>query len=129
MATKKKDEASGSASTKPSWVTNLENQKSGSASGSGSSGYLEEQGQHIAAVATQREADRGYNMDRAEQYQAVADVLGTTDPEAIGSMNLKELRDQHGEALERAYPGMTKSALRMSGVLRQVQAYLEGRDS
>lgn len=91
--------------------------------------YLEEQGQHIAAVTTQREADRGYNMDRAEQYQAVADVLGTTDPEAIGSMNLKELRDQHGEALERAYPGMTKSALRMSGVLRQVQAYLEGRDS
>lgn len=91
--------------------------------------YLEEQGQHIAAVTTQREADRGYNADRAEQYQAVADVLGTTDPEAIGSMNLKELRDQHGEALERAYPGMTKSALRMSGVLRQVQAYLEGRDS
>ena len=91
--------------------------------------YLEEQGQHIAAVTTQREADRGYNMDRAEQYQAVADVLRTTDPEAIGSMNLKELRDQHGEALERAYPGMTKSALRMSGVLRQVQAYLEGRDS
>lgn len=91
--------------------------------------YLEEHGQHIAAVTTQREADRGYNMDRAEQYQAVADVLGTTDPEAIGSMNLKELRDQHGEALERAYPGMTKSALRMSGVLRQVQAYLEGRDS
>lgn len=91
--------------------------------------YLEEQGQHIAAVTTQREADRGYNMDRAEQYQAVADVLGTTDPDAIGSMNLKELRDQHGEALERAYPGMTKSALRMSGVLRQVQAYLEGRDS
>ena len=91
--------------------------------------YLEEQGQHIAAVTTQREADRGYNMDRAEQYQAVADVLGTADPEAIGSMNLKELRDQHGEALERAYPGMTKSALRMSGVLRQVQAYLEGRDS
>lgn len=91
--------------------------------------YLEEQGQHITAVTTQREADRGYNMDRAEQYQAVADVLGTTGPEAIGSMNLKELRDQHGEALERAYPGMTKSALRMSGVLRQVQAYLEGRDS
>ena len=91
--------------------------------------YLEEQGQHIAAVTTQREADRGYNADRAEQYQAVADVLGTADPEAIGSMNLKELRDQHGEALERAYPGMTKSALRMSGVLRQVQAYLEGRDS
>ena len=91
--------------------------------------YLEEQGRHIAAVTTQREADRGYSADRAEQYQAVADVLGTTDPEAIGSMNLKELRDQHGEALERAYPGMTKSALRMSGVLRQVQAYLEGRDS
>ena len=86
--------------------------------------YLEEQGQHIAAVTTQREADRGYNMDRAEQYQAVADVLGTTDPEAIGSMNLKELRDQKGDALEAAFPGMTKSALRMSWILRQVQNFL-----
>lgn len=87
--------------------------------------YLEEQGQHIAAVTTQREADRGYNPERAEQYQAVADALGTTDPETIGSMNMKDMREQYGEALERAFPGMTKSAFRMSGILRQVQAYFE----
>ena len=87
--------------------------------------YLEEQGQHIAAVTTQREADRGYNPKRAEQYQAVADALGTTDPETIGSMNMKDMREQYGEALERAFPGMTKSAFRMSGILRQVQAYFE----
>lgn len=85
--------------------------------------YLEEQGNHIAAVTTQREADRGYNMDRAERYQAVADVLGTTDPETIGSMNMKDMREQYGEALEQAFPGMTKSAFRMSGILRQVQEY------
>ena len=87
--------------------------------------YLEEQGQHIAAVTTQREADRGYNPERAEQYQAVADALGTTDPETIGSMNMKDMREQYGEALERAFPGMTKSAFRMSGILRKVQAYFE----
>lgn len=91
--------------------------------------YLEERGQHIAAVTTQREADRGYNPDRADKYQAVADALGTEDPDAIGSMNLKELRERHGEALEQAFPGMTKSAFRMSGILRQVQEYFRDRGS
>lgn len=91
--------------------------------------YLEEQGQHITAVTTQREADRGYNPDRADKYQAVADALGTEDPDAIGSMNLKELREQHGEALEQAFPGITKSAFRMSGILRQVQEYFRDRGS
>lgn len=91
--------------------------------------YLEERGQHIAAVTTQREADRGYNPERADKYQAVADALGTEDPDAIGSMNLKELRERHGEALEQAFPGMTKSAFRMSGILRQVQEYFRDRGS
>lgn len=91
--------------------------------------YLEEQGQHIAAVTTRREADRGYNPDRADKYQAIADALGTEDPDAIGSMNLKELRERHGEALEQAFPGMTKSAFRMSGILRQVQEYFRDRGS
>lgn len=91
--------------------------------------YLEERGHHIDAVTTQREADRGYNPDRADKYQAVADALGTEDPDAIGSMNLKELRERHGEALEQAFPGMTKSAFRMSGILRQVQEYFRDRGS
>lgn len=85
--------------------------------------YLEEQGRHITAVTTQREAERGYNPERAEKYRAVAEALGTSDPAAIGSMNMKEMRDQHGEALEQAFPGMTKSAFRMSSILRQVQAF------
>ena len=85
--------------------------------------YLEEQGHHITAATTQREADRGYDPERAPYYEAIADVLGTTDPEAINSMNLKELRDKYGEALEQAYPGMTKSAFRMSNVLRRMGAY------
>ena len=87
--------------------------------------YLEEQGQHITASTTEREIERGYNPERAERYQAVADVLGTSDPEAIGSMSLKEIREQHGDALEQVFPGMTKSALRLSSILRQVQAFFE----
>lgn len=85
--------------------------------------YLEEQGTHIEPSTTRREAEKGYNPERADKYQAIADALGTEDPDAIGSMNLKELREQHGEALEAAFPGMTKSAFRMSGILRQVQKY------
>ena len=85
--------------------------------------YLEEQGHHVTAATTQREADRGYDPERAPYYEAIADVLGTTDPETINSMNLKELRDKYGEALEQAYPGMTKSAFRMSNVLRRMGAY------
>lgn len=86
--------------------------------------YLEEQGTHVKPVTRQQEAEKGYNPERAEKYRAVIQALGTTDPDAIGSMNLKELRDQKGEALEAAFPGMTKSALRMSGILRQVQNFL-----
>lgn len=85
--------------------------------------YLEEQGTHIEPSTTQREVEKGYNPERADKYQAIADALGTEDPDTIGSMNLKELREQHGEALEAAFPGMTKSAFRMSGILRQVQEY------
>lgn len=87
--------------------------------------YLEERGQHITASTTEREIERGYTPERAERYQAVADVLGTSDPEAIGSMNLKEIREQHGDALEQVFPGMTKSALRLSSILRQVRAFFE----
>ena len=86
--------------------------------------YLEEHGTHVEPATRQQEAEKGYNPERADKYRAVIQALGTTDPDAIGSMNLKELRDQKGEALEAAFPGMTKSALRMSGILRQVQNFL-----
>lgn len=91
--------------------------------------FLEEQGQHIEAVTTQKEASKGYNPERAEKYQAVADVLGVTDAEEIVRLPLKELRAQHGAELEQAFPGMTKTAFRMSSILNQVQAYLTSRDA
>ena len=87
--------------------------------------YLEEQGEHITAETAQREVEKGYNPDRSDKYDAVVEALGTSDPKAIGQIPLKDLREQYGDALEQAFPGMTKSAFRMSGILRQVQAYLE----
>lgn len=89
--------------------------------------YLEDHGHHVSAVTTQREVDKGYNPDRADKYQAVADALGTTDPQEIGQMPLKQVREKYGDALEQAFPGMTKSALRMGSILRQVQAYFENQ--
>lgn len=91
--------------------------------------YLEEQGQHIAAATTRREVDQGFRADRSDRYRAIADVLGTEDPEVIGSMPLSEVRGRYGDALEDAFPGVTKSNLRLSGILRQTQAYLENRDA
>lgn len=91
--------------------------------------YLEEQGQHISAATTRREVDQGFRADRADRYQAIAYVLGTEDPEVIASMSAAEVRDQYGDALEEAFPGVTKSNQRLGGILRQTQAYLENRGS
>lgn len=86
--------------------------------------FLEEQGQHIDPITKQVEEDPGYSESRVEKYENVAKVLGTRDPNEIGSMTMKEIRDQYGAELEQAFPGMTKSPLRMSGILNQVRAYL-----
>ena len=86
--------------------------------------FLEEQGQHIDPVTKQVAEDPGYSESRAEKYENVAKALGTRDPNKIGSMTMKEIRDQYGAELEQAFPGMTKSPLRMSGILNQVRAYL-----
>ena len=77
MATKKKDEASGSASTKPSWVTNLENQKSGSASGTGSSGYrpLDSSGNDYASMVGMSDLDKAA-LDAAGQSWNKANAAG-----------------------------------------------------
>lgn len=86
--------------------------------------FLEEQGQHIDPITKQVAEDPGYSESRVEKYENVAKVLGTRDPNEIGSMTMKEIRDQYGAELEQAFPGMTKSPLRMSGILNQVRAYL-----
>lgn len=86
--------------------------------------YLEDNGEHIDRITKQVERDKGYSEERVERYQKVAEVLGTTDADEIGKMPLNEIRDQHGAELEKAVPGITKSALRLSGVLMQTMNYL-----
>lgn len=86
--------------------------------------YLEDRGQHIDRVTVQKEKEKGYNPDRADRYDAVLEVLGTTDPDELGRIPFKDLRDSYGEKLEEIFPGMTKSVMRMSGIIRQLQAYL-----
>lgn len=90
--------------------------------------FLEEQGQHIDPVTKQVEEDPGYSESRVEKYENVAKVLGTRDANEIGSMTMKEIRDQYGAELEQVFPGMTKSPLRMSGILNQVRAYLNAEN-
>lgn len=87
--------------------------------------YLEDAGHHVSAATVQREADKGYSQDRVEKYRAIVETLGTDDPDEIGHIPLKELRDRYGDELETAFPGMTKSTFRLSGIIRQVQAYLQ----
>lgn len=87
--------------------------------------YLEDAGHHVSAATVQREADKGYSQDRVEKYRAIVETLGTDDPGEIGHIPLKELRDRYGDELETAFPGMTKSTFRLSGIIRQVQAYLQ----
>lgn len=91
--------------------------------------YLEEQGKHIPRMTKQTEVQKGYAEDRVEKYRAIADELGTHDAEALGKMPIAEIRSEHGEALDRIFPGMMKSEMRMSGILRQVRAWLRESNS
>lgn len=86
--------------------------------------YLEDNGEHIDRITKQVERDKGYSEDRVERYQKVAEVLGTTDADEIGEMPLSDIRDQHSAELEKAVPGITKSALRLRDVLKQTMNYL-----
>ena len=91
--------------------------------------FLEEQGRHIEAATVQKEVSKGFSPERVEKYKAILGILGTTDAEEISHLPLKELREQHGAALEQVFPGMTKTAMRMSNILRQVQAYINDKDA
>lgn len=91
--------------------------------------YLEEHGQHIPHMTKQTEVQKGYAEDRVDKYRAIADELGTQDADALGKMPIAEIRSEHGEALDRIFPGMMKSEMRMSGILRQVRAWLRESNS
>lgn len=90
--------------------------------------YLEEQGKHAATVTREEETGLGYLPDRTDKYRAVVDALGVRDAAEIGQIPMTELRAQHGEELEQVFPGMTKSAPRMSSILKQVQAWLRDQN-
>lgn len=97
MATKKKDEASGSASTKPSWVTNLENQKSGSASGSGSSGYrpLDSSGNDYASMVGMSDLDKAA-LDAAGQSWNAANAAGDQAGMDAAHRQAETIRGKYG---------------------------------
>ena len=87
--------------------------------------YLEDQGYHVDKITKQVAEEKKYNTANEAKYQAVAAVLDVNDASEIGKLNLKETAEQYGEQLEAIYPGITKTAMRMSNLFRQVQAYLE----
>lgn len=97
MATKKKDEASGSTSTKPSWVTNLENQKSGSASGSGSSGYrpLDSSGNDYASMVGMSDLDKAA-LDAAGQSWNAANAAGDQAGMDAAHRQAETIRGKYG---------------------------------
>ena len=91
--------------------------------------YLEDIGKHIEKVTKQEEAKKEYNPDAAEKYIAIMDILGVSTAEEIYKFNLKEAKDNYGAELETVYPGITKSAMRMSRVFSAIKSYLENKDT
>lgn len=89
--------------------------------------FLEEQGQHIEQKTRQEERTvNAISSETEDKLLKVWDILGDVEPEVFEHMPLKALREEYGTELEKAYPGMTKSAMRMSGVLRRLSSYLNG---
>lgn len=88
--------------------------------------YLEEQGKHIQPVTRQKQVSAAITPEVEDKYLKIMQVLGITSPEEIGGMILKDVRNQHGEELEKIWPGVTKTALRLSNTLKKIQGYLLG---
>lgn len=88
--------------------------------------YLEEQGQHITPETKQETVGTPVSEEMQNRYVKIMDILGVDTPEQIGKLILKEVREQHGAELEAVYPGITKSTLRLGGVLNRLKAWLQG---
>lgn len=91
--------------------------------------YLEDIGKHIEKVTTQQEVPRKFNPAISDKYEKVMEILGVNTAEEVWAFNLKEARDNHGTELEKVFPGITQSGLRMGKVLGSVAAYINGKDS
>ena len=88
--------------------------------------YLEEQGKHITPKTKQETVGTPVSEEMQNRYVKIMDILNVDDPEQIGQLVLKEVREQHGAELEAVYPGITKSALRLGGILNRLKAWLQG---
>ena len=89
--------------------------------------FLEEQGKHIEQETRQeKRIVSAINNETEDKLLNVWDILGNVTPEVFEHIPLKTLLEEHGAELERAYPGMTKNTVRMSGVLRRLSSYLNG---
>lgn len=88
--------------------------------------YLEEQGKHIQPVTRQKQVSAAITPEVEDKYLKIMQVLGITSPEEISGLILKDIRNQHGEELEKIWPGVTKTALRLSNTLKKIQGYLLG---
>ena len=91
--------------------------------------YLEDIGKHVEKVTKQEEVPRNFNPNSADKYERIMDILGVSTSEEIRGFNLKEARDNYGAELEKVFPGITSSALRMGKVFGMVDSYLVGKDS
>lgn len=90
--------------------------------------YLEEQGQHITPETKRETVGTPVSEEMQDRYVKIMDILGVDDPEQINKLILKEVKAQHGAELEAVYPGITKSALRLGGLLNRIKAWLQGNN-
>ena len=86
--------------------------------------YLESQGKHIDEIQVEQEVPKKYNETAKAKYEAIIEALGTRDPSEIGTMPLKDIRDNYGSALEEIVPGISRTALRLSRFMQQTIDYL-----
>lgn len=86
--------------------------------------YLESQGKHVDEVQVEQEIPKKYSEDAIEKYEAMIRVLGTRDPAELGTMPLKDIRDNFGPELEKIVPGISKTGMRLGRFIGQVVDYL-----
>lgn len=84
--------------------------------------FLEDQGQHVDVVKTEKRVGKVYSDDLAASYQKVIDLFGGDMYDAL-SMPLSQIRDAYGSELEQIRPGSTKSAMRLSAMIRNAAEY------
>lgn len=84
--------------------------------------FLEDQGQHVDIVKVEKPVGKTFSEKAAADYQKAIELFGK-DMENISRIPLSEIREKYGAELEDIRPGITKSAMRMSGFIRHVIEY------